>query len=115
MRAVARIEPVDVERDPDLVGEGLRDLARDRREPLAVEAPARDVAIEEDADAFAERTDVIDLLFAYVADADLNDLRDRAHVLEDVVHDRRVRVSEAFVRLARVGVRVEVENAERSI
>src|SRR5205807_492456 len=58
--------------------------------------------------------DALVLLLAEIADANLDQPLD-ARLADDVVHDRRVRVLEALVRVPQIGVRVEVEDAESGV
>jgi hypothetical protein len=110
--AVARVEAVDVERDPDARGERGDDLVGDAGEGLAAELAALHLAVGEGADAVALRLAVVGLFFAHVADADLHELLDLGHLFEHVPHDRGVGVGEPLVRVAGVGVGVDVEHAE---
>ena len=70
MRAERRIEPIDVKRDPNPIGQVLDDARRKILEGLACEPVPRNPAIIKNLDAILLAAAELDLLLAEIADAD---------------------------------------------
>ncbi len=79
------------------------------------EGAARELVVEEGDDAAAFAADDVVLFLGEIADPDLHDARDAGQPAGHVEDDRGVRVGEALVGVAEIGVGVEVEHAEAGV
>src|SRR6266851_2857612 len=109
------IESIDVPREINVVRQLLDDFVRQLRERTATLFPLREDIIEERHDPALRVIDHPHLGRTDVADAGLYELRDAIDLRHDVVKDRRMRPGEALVRVAQIGVRVEMQNSETGI
>jgi len=110
VRAQRGIEPVDVEGDVHVTRQLGEDALDYRSEGLASEHRPGDFCVVERTDASRRRANRLGFLLAKISDSDLHEPRDGRSPCEHVVHDARVRVYEAFVSDAQIGVGVDVQH-----
>ncbi len=106
------VEPVYIETDVYLLRQCCNNVVANGFPGIALVFAGFDVAVEEgDHTAIALIYD-IELLIAIVANAHLHQLADLRNGMEHIVHDRRMRIGEALVSIAEVGMGIDLQHTK---
>ena len=114
MRTVVRAQPVDIEADINLPRQRCNDPVAYRAPRLTFELRRRQLVVGELHHPFVG-TGHLQLLVAKIAYAHLHQRPDARGLVQRIVHDRRMRISEALVSFAQVGMRIDMQDADAGI